>query len=504
MVRGMPYLLAAGAAWASCAMPALAAPGDTLLFDDFDSGASCDTLSPLWTVSDTNLSATSTQTANSGNCSAFTRGDVVTMTGPVIDLSAVTGATLTAWLRQGLDTFSEDVDAGEDFVFEYLDATATWIAIETLFGADPNGEVTNVSLDLPAGALHASFQLRFRQTGGSGGPPANGGIGYDYWHIDDVLLTETGTAPPPPLPSGMGVGQCERFESGFGNWTASNATRAGINSDTFQSSGNSMFLRHDTVTATSISFDSDNLAETEVWIRRGSDTFSENPDAGEDLSFQYLNAASTWVTLETFPGSGTQGETFARTYAMPATSWHANFQVRFVYPSASGNDFDYWHVDDLCFNRAQPDFAVSKSVIIEQDPINGTTNPLGIPGAWAIYSIQVTNNGLGSADAGTVAIGDALDSNTSLFAGNFDGAGSPFEFIDGSGAEASGVSLNFTSLGDGSDGVTFLNGSGTSITPSTGFDPTIAAFQLQMDGAMNGTASGASPNFTIRYRVQIE
>lgn len=504
MVRGMPYLLAAGAAWACLAMPVQAAPGDTLLFDDFDDGASCDTLSPLWTVSDANLSATSTQTSNSGNCSAFTRGDVVTMTGPVIDLSAVTGATLTAWLRQGLDAFSEDVDAGEDFVFEYLDATATWVPIQTLAGAGPNGEITNVSLDLPAGALHAGFQLRFRQTGGSGGPPANGGIGYDYWHIDDVLLVETGVAPPPPLPSGMGVGQCERFESGFGNWTTTNATRAGINGDTFQSSANSMFLRHDTVTATSISFDSDNLAETEVWIRRGSDAFSENPDPGEDLTFQYLNAALNWVTLETFAGNGTQGEIFTRTYTMPVSAWHANFQVRFVYPGASGNDFDYWHVDDLCFNRAQPDFNVSKSVVIEQDPINGTSNPLGIPGAWAIYSIEVTNNGLGSADAGTVAIGDVIDSNTSLFAGDFDGFGSPFEFIDGSGAASSGVSLNFTSLGDGGDGVTFLNGANASMTPTAGFDPTVAAFQLQFDGAMNGNSGGANPSFTIRYRVQIE
>jgi hypothetical protein len=500
----MPYLLAAGAAWALCVLPAAAAPGDTLLFDDFDDGPACDSLSPTWTVSDTNLSGTSTQTSNSGSCSAFTRGDVVTITGPVIDLSAVTGATLTAWLRQGQDTFSEDVDAGEDFVFEYLDATSTWVAIQTLLGSGPNGEVTNVSLDLPAGALHANFQLRFRQTGGSGGPPENGGIGYDYWHIDDVLLVETGTAPPPPLPSGMGVGQCERFESGFGNWTATNGGRAGVNGDTFQSSSNSMFLRRNTVTATSITFDSTNLGEIEAWIRRGDDSFSENPETGEDLTFQYLNAASSWVTLETFAGGGTPGQIHLRTYTLPSSAWHSNFQVRFSLATGSGNDFDYWHIDDLCFNRVDPDFAVTKSVTIEQDPVNGTTNPLGIPGAWAIYSIQVTNTGQGQADGGTVEIGDVLDANTSLFTGNFDGAGSPFEFIDGSGAAASGVSLNFTSLGDGGDGVTFRNGSGTSITPVSGFDPNVASFDLQFDGVMSGASGGSNPTFTIRYRVQIE
>ena len=500
----MPYLLAGAFAWVGMTPSAAAAPGDILLDDNFDNGAGCSSLSPLWTVSDANLAATSTQTSNSGNCSAFTRGDVVTITGPVIDLSGVTGATLTAWLRQGLDSFSEDVDTGEDFVFEYLDATSNWIPIATLQGSGPNGEITNVSLDLPIGALHAGFRLRFRQTGGSGGPPANGGIGFDYWHIDDVLLVETGTAPPPELPSGMGIGLCERFESGFGNWTATNATRAGVNGDTFQSLSNSMFLRHTTVTATSISFDSDELGEIEAWVRRGSDAFSENPDAGEDLTFQYLNATNNWITLDTFTGAGAQGEIFERTYSMDETSWHPNFRVRFVYPTGSGADFDYWHVDDLCFNRAQPDFAVSKSVTIEQDPINGTTNPLGIPGAWAVYSISVTNNGLGSADAGTVAIGDVIDTNTSLFTGDFNGLGAPFEFEDGAGGNTSGLRLDFGTLSDTGDGVTFLNAANSGITPNGGFDPSVASFQLQFDGAMNGAAFGAVPTFTIRYRVQIE
>lgn len=504
MVRGMPYVAVSAALWACSAMTAAAAPGDTLLFDDFDDGAGCSALSPVWTVSDTNLADTSTQTSNSGSCSAFTRGDVVTITGPVIDLSGVAGATLTAWLRQGLDSFSEDVDAGEDFVFEYLDASSNWVAISTLFGADPNGQITNVSLDLPLAALHAGFRLRFRQTGGSGGPPSNGGIGFDYWHIDDVLLTETGSSPPPPLPSGMGVGLCERFESGFGNWSSSSGNRAGINGDTFQSASNSMFLRRNTVTVTSIAFDSDELGEIEVWVRRGSDAFSENPETGEDLTLEYLNAGGTWVTLETFPGGGTEGEVFARTYAIDETAWHTGFRVRATLATGSGNDFDYWHVDDLCFNRAEPDFTVAKAVTIEQDPVNGTSNPLGIPGAWAVYSIQVTNNGLGSADAGTVEIGDVIDPQTSLFTGNFDGAGSPFEFIDGTGGDASGLSLNFGSLGDPSDGVAFLNSGGGSLTPSGDFDPAVRRFQLQFDGAMNGAVSGAAPTFTIRYRVRVD
>ncbi len=505
MKRGFRQFWAAAAACAFCACPAYAAPGDILLEDDFDAETGgCDTLSPLWTISDSNLSGISTQTANSGPCSAFTRGDIVTITGPVIDLSSAVGATLTAWLRQGLDSFSEDVDAEEDFVFEYLDATSNWVAIETLLGSDTNGGITNVSLDLPIGALHSGFQLRFRQTGGSGGPPANGGIGYDYWHIDDVLLVETGTPPPAELPSGIGVGLCERFESGFGNWTTTNSTRAGVNGDTFQSASNSMFIRHNTVTVTSLAFDAAELADIEVWIRRGSDLFSENPDSGENLSFQYLNNSNSWVTLETFTGSGAQGEIFDRTYTMPSDALHPNFRVRFNYPGASGSDFDYWHIDDLCFTRANPDFTVTKFVTIDWDPINEFTNPLGIPGAWATYSIEVTNTGRGSADSGTVAIGDAIDDKISLFTGDFDGSGSPFEFTDGTGATASGLSLDFSTLSDASDGVTFLNGVGSSFTPNGDFDPAVGGFQLQFNGAMNGSSGGADPTFTIRYRALIE
>lgn len=504
MERGFRQVLAATAACAICAAPAIAAPGDILLQDDFDNGAGCGTFAPLWTVSDTNLSGVGTQTSNSGSCSAFTRGDVSTITGPVIDLSAVTGATLTTWLRQGLDAFSEDVDTGEDFVFEYLNSSASWVPIETLFGTDPNGEITNVSLDLPIGALHSGFQLRFRQTAGNGGPPANSGIGYDYWHIDDVLLIETGTPPPIELPSGLGVGLCERFESGFGNWAASNATRAGVNSDTFNSSSNSMFLRHDTVTATSISFDSSELSEIEVWVRRGSDLFSENPETGENLSLQYLDTSNAWVTLETFAGGGTQGEIFERTYAMPVAALHANFQVRFSLNTGSDSDFDYWHIDDLCFNRGEPDFAVTKSVVIERDPINDTINPLGIPGAWAVYSIQVTNNGRGAADAGTVAIGDVIDTKTSLFTGDFNGSGSPFAFVDGSGTSASGLSLSFGGLSDSGDGVSFLSSGGASITPNGDFDPSVASFDLQFSGSMNGATGATAPTFTVQYRVLVE
>ncbi len=487
----LAVLMLSGSVWS-----AFAAPGDVLFSDNFDDGGACSTLAP-WTTTNASFSGTSTFTANSGICSLHTNGVAVTVTAPVTDLSGITGADLTIWIRRGADAFSEDTDPGEDLVIEYLDTGSVWQQISNYPGAGTNGEVILLSEALPLDALHSGFRLRVRQTAGSG-------TNWDYWHVDDVVITESGTPPPPPLPTGMGVNRCEEFESGFGNWTTTNATRSAINGDTFSSPGNSMYLRHNTVTTTSIAFDSNNLAEIEVWVRRGSDAFSENPETGEDLIFQYLNASSTWVTLETFTGSGAQGEIFDRTYSVPISAWHANFQVRFTLPTGSGSDFDYWHIDDLCFVQAVPDFAIQKSVVIEQDPVNGTTNPMGIPGAWAIYSITVTNNGLGEVDDGTMKIGDQIDALTTLFTGNFDGAGSPFEFVDGTGADISGLTLVFGGTGDGSDGVIFRNGAGSSITPSGGFDASVASFELQFSGVMNGTGSGGNPTFTIRYRVLVE
>ncbi len=499
-----PILCAASVAAAAASMPAFAAPGDTLFSDDFETGASCDPLTGIWTTTSTNLSGIGSQTSSSGLCSMFTRGDVVTITGPVVDLSGAAGADLTGWLRQGADAFSEDVDAGEDLTLEYIDSLGVWQSLITYPGADPPGTVELISFALPSNAMHANFQLRFRQIGGSGGPPSNGGIGYDYWHIDDIVITESGTIAPPPPSSNLAANTCDDFENGFGNWETSNSSRSGINSDTFNSSGNSMYLRHDTVTTTSLPFNSGGVNEMTVWVRRGADSFSENPDNGENLTLQYFNASSTWVSLETFTGSGSQGQIFNRTYALPTAAQHANFRVRFVYPFASGSDFDYWHIDDVCFNGAGPDFSVVKDVIVEQDPINGTSNPRGIPGAWATYSITVTNNGAGSVDAGSMTIGDLIDTNTTLFTGDFNGLGSPFRFTDGTGADASGLSLSFGGISDATDGVIFRDGVGTSMTPTGGFDPAVASFELQFNGAMNGTASGGNPTFTIEYRVLIE
>lgn len=476
-----------------------AAPGDILFEDDFETaGVGCGTLG-AWTASSATFSGVNTDTSSSPSCAMFVNGGSVSVTSPARDLGSVAGARLVAWVREGDDSFSEDPDAAnEDLLLEGLTATNTWVTLR-VFSAQrtPIGGIIDlVDAPLPPTMLHANFQFRFRMAGGSGAT-------WDFWHIDDVQLIETG--PPPTPPGGpFSANGCDDFEGGFGNWTTSNATFGGISTQTADSGLNSMFTRNGAVANTSIAVDAPNVTQLTAWVRRGSDTFSENPDTNEDLVVSYLNDVGIWQTLETFLGSGTAGEIFERVWTLPPDARHSALQVRFSQTGGSGSRFDFWHIDDVCLISGFPDMDADKSVEIEQDPINGTTNPMSIPGAWARYSIRVENSGNGGVDDDTMVIRDTIDPATTLFTGDLDGAGSPVIFTDGAGADTSGLSLDFISLADASDGITFLNAADVPITPNGGFDPAVRAIQLNFTGRFNAASSGAVPEFTVTYRVRLD
>jgi len=312
-------------------------------------------------------------TTNSGSCSLSTLGGAVTVTGAVFDLSGISGSQISAWVRKGADSFSEDPDnAGENLVLEFIDTTGFWITLETFdAGALAAGTIINVNTAIPFNGLHANAQLRVRQLGGSGGPPANGGLGWDFWHIDDIVVTETGTPPPIPNPD-LTANSCDDFKDNLDNWSVSNTTLIGINSDTVNSSTNSLFLRHGTASAISIALNTDGLQQITVYVQRGSDAFSENPEAGEDLVLEFLDSSNTWIGLETFPGDGAQGQIFNRTYAATPAMRHINFRLRLRLLTRSGSDFDYWHVDDLCLISGAPSLTVTSSGdgVIDADTID--------------------------------------------------------------------------------------------------------------------------------------
>ncbi|MBS3817460.1 MAG: hypothetical protein KGY76_07870, partial [Candidatus Thermoplasmatota archaeon] len=155
----------------------------TVWEDDFEDGD----LSP-WTDSGSGgFAGANTDTSNSGSYSMYTSGGEVMSTSPTIDLSGYSSAKVGYWVRKGDDSFSEDPNYGEDLYFEYLDDSGNWKQIDFFESSSiSDGEIvdkTGSPVDLGSDALHATFQLRFRQIDGSSGS--------DYWHMDDITITGT-------------------------------------------------------------------------------------------------------------------------------------------------------------------------------------------------------------------------------------------------------------------------------------------------------------------------
>lgn len=158
-----------------------------------------------------------------------------------------------------------------------------------------------------------------------------------------------------------------------------------------------------------------------------------------------------------------------------------------------------------------PSLLVVKSSQNYSDPINGTTSPKAIPGAFVTYTIQVTNSGPGAVDTGTTVITDKIPTNTELFVGDFDGAGpvlGPVSFTNGS--TVSGLSYTFTNLASITDNLTFSDNNGVNYnkintTPdSNGCDPTVTHIQIPLSGVFNGAVGGNNPSFSIQFRVRIK
>ena len=331
-----------------------AAPGDILFSDDFERNA----LGAAWTVDNSGGgdAGISNATASSPTRSLFTRWRPVTVTSTAINL-AVPGAELQIWVRRGADSFSEDPDSGEDLVLEFLASDGTWVELERFTGAGTPGEIFTRTYTLPSSALHAGFRLRLRQANGSGSS-GNGGQGWDYWHVDDVVITETAAPPPPPPVCSPALFE-DGFESGLlaPKWTEAGAGGdAGVGAQTAATGTYSMFTRWGQVTVTSIPVDlsAQPAAQLSVWVRRGDDAFSEDPDNNEDLVLEFLDNGGGWTALETFPGNGTPGEIFNRSYALPGSALHAGFRLRFRQTGGSGPGWDYWHVDDVCLQTMTP------------------------------------------------------------------------------------------------------------------------------------------------------
>ncbi len=470
---------------------ACAAPGDVLFSDAFNRN----NLAP-WITTNASVSGilNGGQTSGSNPRAGYTSNTAVTVTSPTFN-AAVPAARLQIWVRRGSDSLnnSEDPDNNEDFVVEYQTAGGAWNQVVTYLGSGTKGQIYNASFVLPADALHGALAIRVRQTQGSG-------FDWDYWHFDDVIVTEIAIAGP------LDVGVCEYFEDGLGsNWTVNQTSGlAGISTATSSSPTSSLFLNGGVVEVVSAVVDTTDVTFSDIslWVRRGADSFSEDPDSGENLVVEYLSDTNSWVVLETFSGSGPAGRQFTRTYAIPANGHHSNFQLRFRMTSGSGVIWDFWHIDDVCFaQNPDPILQVTKVSSVLTDPVNGATNPKAIPGAVIQYTISVSNQGIGTVDADSLQVSDPLPTNTALYVSTV--SGDPVAFVNGS--PGSGLSYNYAA------DVSYSNQAGggapynyTPVPDAQGFDPLVTGYLVAPTGVMSGDSGSGAPSFNVIFRVRIE
>lgn len=154
-----------------------------------------------------------------------------------------------------------------------------------------------------------------------------------------------------------------------------------------------------------------------------------------------------------------------------------------------------------------PTLMNAKTVTVTTDPINGTTNPKNIPGSESMYTITVTNTGLGKVDTNTVVIADPIPTNTELYVGNLGGSpAGPITYSDA----GSNLTFTYTSLGSTTDDVEFSKDNGTTWTytpvpDASGYDALVTNMRFNPKGRMVGwSGSGAYPSFSLGFKVRLK
>jgi hypothetical protein len=154
-----------------------------------------------------------------------------------------------------------------------------------------------------------------------------------------------------------------------------------------------------------------------------------------------------------------------------------------------------------------PDIFMLKTVQTYSDPVNDSLNPKSIPGASMLYTIQISNQGAGAADTNSVIAADQIPSNTSLFVGDIDSAGSGPVYYQ-NGLTPSGLNFTYSGLNSPIDDIDFSNNGGASFDyiPSPdleGYDSNITNIMINPKGVFNGAFGGNYPSFSLMFRVRL-
>jgi len=154
-----------------------------------------------------------------------------------------------------------------------------------------------------------------------------------------------------------------------------------------------------------------------------------------------------------------------------------------------------------------PDIVILKSTQTISDPVNGNINPKAVPGSRLLYTVTITNQGVGMADDHSVIAGDMIPPGSCLYVGDLSGIGSgPVSFADGS--PSSGLVYSFESLTSPSDNLAFSRDGGLTydyypVPDSNGLDLNVTNILINPQGFFWGADGMSYPNCSFRFMVQL-
>ena len=220
-----------------------------------------------------------------------------------------------------------------------------------------------------------------------------------------------------------------------------------------------------------------------------------DPVTGSWFVGNVVAGASVSLTLVAGVDAGTGGSTITNTAIVGYLSQ--------VDPNAS-NDAASVSVNP----RGTPSLVLVKSAATLDDPINGSGNPMSIPGATVRYQIVISNSGAGTVDNNSIVITDPLPANMAFVVIDFDSSTSgPLRFDDGS--PASGLSYSFVTLDDTGDDIAFSDDGGLTwdyepTADPDGLDPAVTNIRVNPKGVFAGSAGGSDPSATFSFKLVVQ
>ena len=235
----------------------------------------------------------------------------------------------------------------------------------------------------------------------------------------------------------------------------------------------------------------------QMWIDwNGNGTFNDTVDGVPEQIATDVTITGTTGTASipiTVPPSATTSQTFAR------VRWSSQSGLG---PDGAASDGE---VEDHALTiTGAPSLNGNKTMQI-YDPSG--LGLYAIPGNDVIYTINVSNAGLGPTDANSVVLIDAMPPEVEFFNGDIDTGGpdtfsgtDPVGFVQANGAA---LTLDFaTNVAFSNSATPPADFSGCTYTPAAGYDPDVTYICFNPQGQLS--AGDPDPEFSVSFRARIQ